>query len=244
MMIRKFTAFTVLLMCAMVPLGQSADQGAAKLGSSNESMNKILLQGKIIDQGHNYFRSLQFERALAEYRKATEPQYLVSNDSKYYPLSLVIKCLEVQGKYEEGLTENNWYLAQKVTKPVQVESDKRLKALLAWQKTRDRQMVDEYITYIKNEYAKMLPPKRLMPPSNLVFTDIAMIYDLLNDYDLGIEWAESFKKATKDKRYKEEYDNVSKAFEESKQGMPEICGDGGKTCVGRATAYIIQSDQL
>lgn len=43
-------------------------------------------------------------------------------------------------------------------------------------------------------------------------------------------------------RHLREFLVVKEAFEESKAGMPKICGDGGKTCIGRATHAIIQSD--
>ncbi len=187
-------------------------------------------------------------------------EVIVSDDSRYYPLSLVIRCLTYQGKYEEALMRNQWYFNQNLFRNVRIEYpvkpkpikkstvidtrvdyEIKLRALKEWKQTGNIKLLYDYIDYMQSKYLYWLPPKHALTTK---YSDIAELYDLMGDYDAGIAWTESFKKATKDKRYKEEYKNVINAFEESKRGLPKICGDGGKTCVGRATAYIIQSDQI
>jgi hypothetical protein len=216
-----------------------ANQNQIKLGTSDESFNKIFEQGKIINEGQMYLRTLQFQNALAKYDEALAPEHLVSNDDRYYPLALKVNCLQYLGKYEEALSENKWYLSQKDVRDTQIDRDIKLTALVKWQDVGDSEDIYKYIDYAKQKHSKYYIS---LPPS--VFTDIAELYDLIGDYDAGIAWAKAFKKTAKSKRYKREYDNVIKAFEESKQGMPQICGDEGRACVGRATAYIIQSDRL
>lgn len=231
-----------------------------KLGSNDENFGKIFAQGKIIQDGYKYLKAFQFHEALTKFEEALNPEVVASDDSQYYPLSLVIRCLTYQRKYEQAEIRNQWYFQQKLFKNVRidypakpkpikkstvidtrVDYEIKLSALKEWKQAGNTKPIYDYIDYMRSKYLYWLPPKSA---STTKFSDIAELYDLIGDYDAGITWAALFKKATKDKRYKQEYQNVIKAFEESKQGLPKICGDGGKTCVGRATAYIIQSDQI
>lgn len=119
----------------------------------------------------------------------------------------------------------------------------KLNALIEWQKSGDKKMIYKFMEYINEKYRHWFPPHKLVPASTTYMADIAELYDLIGDYDNGIQWVESFqKKASKNKRTQEEYKAVLRAFEESKRGMPKVCGDDGKYCVGRATAVLIRSD--
>ena len=240
----KFSSLIVLGVLLLYTDKLYANQSQTKLASSDEDLRKIFTQGKIINEGQNYLRSLLFENALAKYEEALQPNILESNRSAAYPLGLKIACLWYQGRYEEALKANRWYFEKKLVKNVMIDDEKKLKAVVEWKNSENKQTVYEYIKYVQKKYTHWLPPKKLVPTSASIFSNLAEIYDLIGDYEGGISWAKSFKKTTKGKRDKQEYQNVIKAFEESKRGMPKICGDEGRTCVGRATAYIIQSDQL
>lgn len=238
----------LIISIILIPSGDSRDifgQTDAKLGASDENFKKIAAQGKIIHRGNDLLRAMQFEAAINKYTEATEAQYLITQNDVSFPYWLTIYVLQYQGKYSEAMQKLLWFQEGGGSKKDSfIDRKRKLEALIEWQKTGNRKQIYDYIEYVRKKYERWLPPKKMIAFSIDVFVDLIEIYDLVGDYDAGIALAKLFKRTTKDKRYKQEYDNIIKAFEESKQGLPKICGDEGRTCVGRATAYIIESDQI
>ncbi|OGX11286.1 MAG: hypothetical protein A2351_07585 [Omnitrophica bacterium RIFOXYB12_FULL_50_7] len=219
--------------------------GLAKpgLASSKEAFSKIFQQGQIINQGTKFERQLRFGDAIAKYEEATSPQYLMEDRNKSYPLWRTNHIFRYQGEYQKALIGLDWFRQYGPKSNSLFEEEQKLKALIEWKNTGNKQSICEFINSIKNKYKDWFPPHKLVPISTTYMSDIAELYDLIGDYDSGIKWVESFReKDSKDKRTQDEYAALLRAFEESKQGMPKICGDDGKYCVGRATARLIQSD--
>lgn len=222
-----------------------AGQNAPTLASGEDARAKIFMRAKIERQGHAYLRSFHFERALEKYNEAANPIYNTGGSADRFPIWLKVNVLVYQGEYDTALELYRvHYLEGRNVNEEAMERGEKIKAMIVYDKLGDDSKVHRFIGHMKEKYTQYLPPKKLAAHSDIVFRELVELYDLVGDYDAAIELTKSFKKKTKSKRMKPEYENIIKALEESKAGMPKICGDGGKTCVGRATAYIIQSDKI
>ncbi len=223
------------------PASLYANQSEGRLGSTAENLKKIMLSQKLIDQGIANLRQYSFDKAAELFNESTAQEYYFDGVNFGYAKSKMVKAYQYDQQYQKALEALDWFFQQRRVGERTIDEKRKFQALIKWESSGDTKAIYGYIQYIQQKYGHRLPPKEA---DILIFSDIAELYDLIGDYDTGIVWAASFKKTTKDKRDEQEYQNVIKAFEESKQDMPKICGDEGRTCVGRATAYIIQSDQI
>lgn len=209
-----------------------------------ERMRRIFLQGGIINQGTDFARAFKFDLAFQKYLEATQSQYLKEETDKSFPLSLLSDLYRELGKCQEALDVLSWHeehLNHPRSQAAINEKKAYLKACVSWQKTGDKKPIYDFIKEYKTTNKDQIPPKRA---DNLVMSRVAELYDLIGDYDASIAWVKMFRKADKSeplKRTRSEYDSLIQAFEESKRGMPKVCSDDGKYCVGRATACIIRS---
>ena len=125
----------------------------------------------------------------------------------------------------------------------------QIDALLEYTKTMNADSVYAFIENLKKLRKQSLPPVNI--DGGTVAT-IFRLYDVIGDYDAGIALANEcisfYHKVNISKGLKPvdaiDYVRIRTGFEESKRGERKICGDGGKTCIGRATHAILQSDTL
>lgn len=207
-----------------------------------ERMRRIFAQGAVFNAGIEYSREFKFDLAFQKLMEATQAQYLTNELDKSYPLARLSDLYRELGKCQESLEILKWH-EKHLTHPASQEgiSEKKaqLIACIAWQETGNKKPIYDFIEVFKNDHNARIPPAKF--PDQLVMSTIAELYDLIGDYDTGIAWVKKFKKMVKMKSTKKEYDALIQAFEESKRGMPKVCSDDGKYCVGRATAVIIRS---
>lgn len=210
----------------------------------NERMKRMYLRETLINQGIDDMRKFKFDIARRKFLQATEKQYLNEAKNESSGRWALARMLIRLGEYEEVLEIYKWHDDHGLGGEFLKEENANLNARIAWKNTGEKKPIYDFIEEYKKVHRNDIPPKRTY---GRVMATVAELYDLIGDYDAGIAWAKMFRKADKSeplKRTRSEYDSLIQAFEESKRGMPKVCSDDGKYCVGRATAYIIQSDQI
>lgn len=208
----------------------------------DDRLKKFAVRQTFIDEGNEYVLKLDFDRAILKFEEACKPEYLTEESEKSWPYVWWMKALFYKGDISEALALNALYSQGKRNSDVPAENKTKFEALLKLQETGNKQPVYDFVESYKRKYKAFIPPKRA---DQMRMSTIAELYDLIGDYDAGIQWAKMFRKADKSeplKRTRKEYDRLIQAFEESKEGQPKVCSEDGKYCVGRATAVIIRSE--
>ncbi len=203
----------------------------------DERMKRMYLRETLINQGIDDMRKFKFDLARQKFLRATEKQYLNEEKDESSGRWALARMLLKIGEYEEVLEIYKWHDEHGMGGQWIEEEKSDLAARMAWKNTGNIKPVHDFIEAYKKAHKAFIPPKNAGVTK---MSAIAELYDLIADYDAGIAWVKMFQK--KSPELKKEYRELIQAFEESKRGMPKICSDDGKYCVGRATAYIIRSD--
>ena len=211
--------------------------------NNDESLKKIFARGQVVNQGQDNLRRLNFDVAASNFLAATDEKYFFEGSNLGYPRGMLIDIWVYCGEYEQALKGVEWFFSQRIIGDWAIDDRKKIRAIIEWKKSDSKQPIYQFIDEYKKKYKDRIPPKVKWIDIN-VFVTVVELYDLIGDYDLGIAWVQTFRKADKSeplKRTRKEYAGLIQAFEESKRGMPKECSADGKYCVGRATAYIIRS---
>lgn len=223
--------------------------------SPNDGMQKVFARVAIEKQAKIAVKAGHYEEALRFYRKAANPSLVSAEYQLATAEGGIRKVLRLQGNYRQALDA---LIASAFSKGEASEAamlkKQELEALIDFQATRSPKKIIKHIEQIRSDYADFLPPQNYSTAgSDIYISNILQLYDAIEDYDGGIAYIDMclnyFKSAVEARGeefvlggFHNEFLAIRQAFEESKAGMPKICGDGGKTCIGRATHAIIQSD--
>jgi len=219
--------------------------GTPESRATDEMYRKMFLRTQLMQTANSFEDALHFNQAIVESKKALGNEYLTTNEDKGLPLMTLMSSHSYLGEYGTAVEFANEFIQNKPNNEWGVEQKKKIEALLEFQKTGNKQLIYDWIASQKKKYAHWLPPtnpKKTVWDSFLMVEFVAL-YDLLGDYDLALAEIAPFLKLYREVGSGETgaLENLIKALQESKSGMPKICIEDGKVCLGRATAYIIKS---
>lgn len=219
--------------------------GTPESRAKDEQYRKMFLRQTFIDKGVLLERELNLSEAIQLYEKATATNNLTTEQDKTFALIYVAHANVFLENYTAAFATWSEYMRIKPNNDLAIDQKRKVEALIEWQKTGDKQPIYDWIKWMKQKHAQWLPPKDIAFHSTGVMINFIELYDLVGDYDSAIDYIQPFLKrheAVRNNDYKiNEHRALIQALQESKQGMPKICIEDGKVCLGRATAYIIES---
>lgn len=252
--------FIYLLFFGVVPVFASSSNAAVDR-QWNEDMKRIGARSSYEKEARKLMKLGDYDEAFKFAEKAMNPDLYVKdgwNDTM--PQLIYRRLLWIKGDYQKALKNINDLLAKKFVQNWEDEA-KEFEADLNWQKTGDKKYLYDFVAYLKQKHSDKLPPKGKYAQAYTehAATQIIRTYDLLGDYEVGIEFVDSFSKMRAKGRFfhprakknaytdKDPYYQVRKAFEqdkaEGKQGCPPT-RKPGEYCVGRATKVLIESKKF
>jgi len=224
-------------------------KGTAESRATDEKYRKMFAQNSVMNDAWDFQRRLELSKAIETAKQAQGADYITDEEDRSGPLFFELITAVYKGDYELALkAANELHRIAIIAVPHAdgwLEQKKKIEALLEFQKTGNKQLIYDWIASQKKKYAHWLPPtnpKKTVWDSFLMVEFVAL-YDLLGDYDLALAEIAPFLKLYREVGSGETgaLENLIKALQESKSGMPKICIEDGKVCLGRATAYIIKS---
>ena len=168
-------------------VGESRDSNLMPF-PNDDSTKKILKRNKFQNEGSALAEQGLYEEAIVKFRLAADPSLIIEEHERAVPIGLIVRAYERQGKFEEALKEQQWFIVRH-EKPTEtaLEEQTKLKALITARDTKNNKSIYEYINYMKKKYSKYLPPNGyLAGETGILIGKFIHLYDYMHDYDAGI----------------------------------------------------------
>lgn len=252
---RKKIFFLLFFLTFYAEVSIASAQQSMTSSKIDEHTKKIFEQERLIKEGGNLVEQGRYDEAIVKYKEAMNPDLLLYDYDINRPILLTADALKFKGQYEEALNQVNRLKECGDVPSNQLPSPScyaklELEALINARDTNSPQPIYDCISYLKEKYKKILPPKTCTGWCDTVFSTVVRLYDHIGDYDAGIEFTEKFlkfyKKIGPGNPYQSgnQYFQVKQAFLLDKAEGRHSCLDAkpGDACMGRATKALIQSD--
>jgi tetratricopeptide (TPR) repeat protein len=211
--------------------------------------SNVLEQQAILKAGRNLIKAGDFEGALEKFNEALNAKYVKIDFDKTQAISSKADLYILWGKYTHALKEYDWVFERTPDHQYSMAKHKEILTLIEWGKTKNNQIIYDYISWLKNHFREQIPPISYKGYHTTVISTILRLYDTIGDYDAGIKFIDEILayfrtgKAGDPKpgRVDAEYLKVREAFEAEKNAGGPTC-KGQPNCIGSATKAIIQSD--
>ncbi len=219
--------------------------GTPESRARDEEYRKMFLQNQLMDEASSLEMAFELVKSNELFGKAQGPEYITTEYDKGLPLLKMLRNQVHLFEYERALNTANDFIQVSPGNDWGVEQKQKIEALIEWKNTGNKQPIYNWISMMKQKHVQWLPPQNIVFHSTGIMIQFVELYDLLGDYEAAIEYIQPFLKrhqTVKNNDYKiNEHLALIQVLNESKQGMPKICIEDGKVCLGRATAYIIKS---
>ncbi len=223
--------------------------GMPESRARDEHYRKMFAQNDLMNIAWSYQDRLELTKAMDIAVKAQGGDYISKDEDRSGPIFFEATTAVYKGDYDRALRcfQELHKIANLNVPHVDgwLAYQKKTEALIEWQKTGNKQPVYDWIEMMKKKNAQWLPPQKIVFHSTGIMIQFVQLYDLLGDYDTAIDYIQPFLRrhqSVKDNDHNiNEHLGLIQALDESKQGLPKICIEDGKVCLGRATAYIIRS---
>lgn len=210
------------------------------LDPRDPSFQRLMARTKIEKEAMTLVKNGQYDAAITRYQDALDDSLIQYDYDRSMALAMATRLYQLQGKIDLAVKSLHKFNQSTLPNDFYKTTEPELQAVIAASEQRSKLPIYKHIDWLWKEYGLSLPPNKVRGGAA---SDIIRLYDYLEDYNEGIKFVD---KALKYQGLKEkpraEFLKIRRAFEESEAGMPKICGDGGKTCIGRATHALIQSD--
>ncbi|HOW87345.1 MAG TPA: hypothetical protein PKV84_01640 [Candidatus Omnitrophota bacterium] len=213
-------------------------------------------QGQIELEAYQLAKAGAYDAAIAKYHEALAPRFIYQEDRKCLPLYGIMNVHRLQGKFDQALQEQKWFLKMNPKKEEYKDDYLELKALAEAQRTKSSDPVRAYIQYLRDKYKDMLPPYKYVAVYVPIITSkIIFCYSWVGDADGGSAFIDGILKYFEQRDLKKygkvrwgkgdnAYYKIKQAFEQDKAEGFKGCLDSkpGDACMGRATKALIQSN--
>jgi len=163
------------------------DKNDAAKVSGNEWAKRQGRRNSYEHEGLQLAKQGQYEEAIAKFELAADSSLIVQEHEKGLAIGSIVRCYQRQNKFEEALKAYQWFIGQNKINDAAIEGEKELLSLLKAQGTKDNKPIYEYISYMKNKYAKYIPPNGYIVGETGILVDkLIHLYDYMCDYDPGI----------------------------------------------------------
>lgn len=150
--------------------------------------NKIFRRNELEREGSLLAERGLYNEAIVRFRMAADASLIAQEHEKAVPIGYIVRAYERQGKFEDALKENEWFIVRhKNPADSAIEEKSKLLALIKARDTKNTKPIYDYINYLKTKYAKYFPPNGYMTgTSDILIDKLIHLYDYLHDYDSGI----------------------------------------------------------